>query len=148
MVTTGGGNRVPKFSHRLQDNLNLGRREVALLCELLLRGPQTPGELKDRAGRMQRLTDLEEVEACLRTMMEYPEGPLVTKLPRQTGMKEGRYAHLISGDVVVPEQQAEAPISRAGSSYRIAALEAELGELRVRMQDLEREWSDFRRQFE
>lgn len=86
-VLTGGGNRVPKYSHRMQEQLNLGRRELALLCELMVRGPQTVGELRDRAGRMHRFSDAEEVEGCMRSLGE-KEKPLVTKLPRQTGMKE------------------------------------------------------------
>jgi len=72
LTLTGGGNRVPKYGHRLQQTLNLGRRETALLCELLLRGPQTLGELKDRAGRMHRFTDTEEVERCLTSLSTRP----------------------------------------------------------------------------
>ena len=75
-MLTGGGNRVPKYGHRLQERLNLGRREVALLCELLVRGPQTVGELKDRAGRMHRFTDSDEVERCLRALSERVSSPL------------------------------------------------------------------------
>ena len=94
---TGGGNRVPKYGHRLQERLNLGRREMALLCELLLRGPQTTGELRDRAGRMHRFGDTDEVERCLRTLAERPEQSYVILLPRQPGLKEPRWAHLLSG---------------------------------------------------
>jgi uncharacterized protein len=86
---TGGGNRVAKYGHRLQEQLNLGRREMALLCELMLRGPQTLGELKDRAGRMHRFSDTEEVETCL-TGMAGRDQPLTAKLPRQAGTKEVR----------------------------------------------------------
>src|SRR3954469_23397012 len=96
-VLTGGGNRVPKYGHRLQDRLNLGRREVALLCELLVRGPQTAAELKERGARMHRFTDIEEVSTCLQGLSERPEQSYVTLLPRQTGMKEQRWAQLLSG---------------------------------------------------
>ncbi len=88
MTLTGGGNRVPKYGHRLQERLNLGRREVALLCELLVRGPQTVGELRDRAGRMHRFTDSDEVERCLRALSERAEQPFVRVLPKLPGTKE------------------------------------------------------------
>src|SRR6202034_2665889 len=93
---TGAGSRVPKFGHRLSEKLNLGRRELAVLCELMVRGPQTLGELRTRAERMHPFDDLAEVESVLDRMPE-----LVTKLPRRPGEKEARYAHLLSGPVAV-----------------------------------------------
>ena len=93
-VLTGAGNRVPKYSHRLGETLNLGRREMAVLCELMVRGPQTPGELRDRAGRMHRFSDIEELEGLLRQM---EERSFLVLLPRQPGRKESRYMHLLSG---------------------------------------------------
>src|SRR4051794_25451333 len=88
---TGGGNRVPKYNHRLQEVLNLGRREIAVVCELMLRGAQTIGELRDRASRMHKFTDTDEVVSCLTRLQEHPSGPLVMQLPRQAGQKEARY---------------------------------------------------------
>lgn len=136
---TGGGNRVPKYSHRIQEILNLGRREIAVLCELLLRGPQTLGELRDRAGRMHRFTDTDEVQSCLTRLQEYSGGPLIVQLPRQPGQKESRYAHLLSGEPPV-QAEADEPFTRAaaearfsggsGLEARVEALEAELRELR------------------
>jgi uncharacterized protein YceH (UPF0502 family) len=148
LVHTGGGNRVPKYSHRLVELLNLGRRETAILCELMLRGPQTLGELRDRAGRMHRFSDMEEVESVLRSLVS--ERQLVTQLPRQPGTKEGRYAHLLSGepDVTQAGSAAEAPRTSPGSGERIAALETEVAGLRERLERLERAVDEFRRQFE
>ena len=143
---TGGGNRVPKYGHRLQERLNLGRREMALLCELLLRGPQTTGELRDRAGRMHRFGDTDEVERCLRTLADRPEQNYVTLLPRQPGLKEPRWAHLLSGTPQIIESVPAA--SRGDQGDRVAELEGEIASLRQRMEDLEQQWARFKQQFE
>ena len=147
MTLTGGGNRVPKYGHRLQERLNLGRRETALLCELLLRGPQTLGELKDRAGRMHRFTDTEEVERCLVALGTRPEQPYVKVLSRAAGMKEPRWAHLLSGEPQLAGPD-EAIRSRPGGSDRIAELESEVATLRQRMDEIEQQWQRFKQQFE
>jgi uncharacterized protein len=137
--------RVPKFAHRLPEAFNLGRREAAVLCVLLVRGPQTVGELRGRTERLYTFDDLEAVEATLTRLAEWQPNPLVTKLPRQTGYKEGRYAHLLSGEVEIPEAEAVVPAAAAerGPSMgeRMSALEAEVAELR-------RQFEDLRRQFE
>ncbi len=142
---TGGGSRVPKYVHRSTDVLNLGRREIALLCELLVRGPQTPGELRTHAGRMHAFGDLEEVEACLQVLMQFPAQPLVMRLPRQPGTKETRYAHLLSGEVAVPTSPdcGDAPGRAAAPD-----LEREVLELRQRVEQLEQQFSEFRKAFE
>ena len=137
---TGAGSRVPKYSHRFSEKLNLGRREIAILCELMLRGPQTVGELKNRAERLHRFNDLAEVESLLDRMTEF-----VVRLARRTGEKESRYGHLFSGPVDNSEPEATAPGGRAD---RIGTLEAEVGQLRGEMDDLKRQFADFRRQFE
>lgn len=146
---TGGGNRVPKYGHRLQERLNFGRREVALLCELMLRGPQTIGELKDRASRMHRFTDLEEVERCLRSLADRTDQSYVTLLPKQPGMKESRWGHLLSGEPSILEHQ---PIASRGErpaqSDRVTQLEQEVANLRERLEALEQKWERFRQQFE
>jgi len=148
MTLTGGGNRVPKYGHRLQERLNLGRREVALLCELLVRGPQTVGELRDRAGRMHRFTDSDEVERCLRALSERAEQPFVTVLPKLPGTKEPRWAQLLSGEPSVSEHIE--PLQRSGSAAhdRISELEAEMSELRQKILDLEQQFARFKQQFE
>ena len=149
-VLTGGGNRVPKYSHRLQEVLNLGRREVAVLCELLVRGAQTLGELRDRASRMHRFSDTEEVETCLHRLAEYSGGPLVMLLPRQAGHKEARYAHLLCGEPQVQEPAVHyAPAATSAFAPaqpqpnplepRVAALESEVRELRAMVEQLKAE---------
>ena len=145
---TGGGNRVPKYGHRLQERLNLGRREMALLCELLLRGPQTSGELRDRAGRMHRFGDTDEVERCLRALAERPEQSYVILLPRQPGLKEPRWAHLLSGTPQIIESVPAASRVRGDQGDRVADLEGEVASLRQRMEDLEQQWARFKQQFE
>jgi uncharacterized protein YceH (UPF0502 family) len=134
------GSRVQKYGHRLAESLGLSVQECAILAELLLRGPQTPGELRNRSTRMYPFPDLAEVEAVLALMLEAEE-PLLARLPRQPGTKETRYAHLL-GDAPEPAAPAQAPPSRA------AALEAEIAELRAEMGKLREEFEAFRQQFD
>src|ERR1700680_1992162 len=98
-------NRVTKYEHRLQEAYNFNRHEIAILCELLLRGPQTPGELRNRADRMHKFDDLGIVQSTLQRLMNR-EPPLVKVLPRQPGTKEARYMNFLSGEpdtVTAPE---------------------------------------------
>jgi uncharacterized protein len=131
--------RVAKYEHSILEVFNLGRRELALLCTLMLRGPQTVGELRDRSERMRAFSDLEEVEACLETLMHWEPRPLATRLPRQPGLKEPRYMHLLSGD-------AEPPAPRVPE--RAAPLEEQVEALRQEVRELREELATFRRQFE
>jgi hypothetical protein len=150
---TGAGSRVPKYAHRLAEKLNLGRRELAVLCELMVRGPQTLGELRTRAERMHPFDDLAEVESVLDRMAE-----LVMKLPRRPGEKEARYAHLLSGAPVVSashsgpaaEQTAEhaADSAAAPRSDRLSLLESEVVQLRHEIEDLKQQFAGFQKQFE
>lgn len=145
-----GDSRVAKFEHRMQEAFNLTRPETALLCVLLLRGPQTPGELRGRAERLHRFEDLTDVQSTLQKLMTREE-PLVKVLPRQPGTKEARYAHLLCGDK--PEWEAPAPVVEARSESgvddeRIVRLEEEVAALRKEMADLRDEVLRFRRQFE
>ena len=144
-VLSGAGHRVEKYGHSFSEALNLGRRELALLCVLMLRGRQTVGELKDRSERLHGFTDLEEVESCLRGLMER-EPPLAAKLPKLPGTKEPRYAHLLAGEIAI-EPEAE-PVRGSPREDRIAALEAEVGSLRTAVEQIQREFSEFRKQFE
>lgn len=145
-AVTGAGSRVDKYAHRLADYFNFSARELAILALLLLRGPQTPGELRQRADRMHSFDDLEAVEATLNRLIERDPDPLVTRLPRAPGTKEVRYAHLFSGDVF-PAESAPAP-APAPAPDRIASLAAEVAALGEQLAQLRREFSDFRRQFE
>jgi uncharacterized protein YceH (UPF0502 family) len=146
---TGGGSRVPKYLHRFTEVFNLGRREIALMCELMLRGPQTPGELRNRGERLHAFTDVQEVETCLEGLMEFDAQPLVARLPRQPGTKELRYAHLLAGEPAASETKPAAETAvQSGPANRVAALESEIAELRDRLERLEQQFSDFRRSFE
>ena len=129
------GSRVTKYSQRISETLNLGRRELAALCTLLLRGPQTLGEIKDRSERMFAFGDLSEVETVLDKLADWPGGALVAKLPKQPGQKEIRFTHLLSGEPsieTVTENVATAP---AGNS-RLIQLEIDLQQLRAEFQEL------------
>src|SRR5580658_8050621 len=142
---TGAGSRVSKYGHRLSEKLNLGRRELAILCELMLRGPQTLGELRTRAERMHPFDDLAEVESVLDRMPE-----LVVKLARRPGEKEARYAHLLSGPAAAlassPEPAAGLPAPAQTS--RVSALEAEVAQLRRELEELKQQFAGFQKQFE
>ena len=146
----GMDNRVTKFEHRLQEAFNFDRREIAILCELLLRGPQTPGELRSRADRMHPFEDLGQVQSTLQRLAQR-EPPLVKMLPRQPGTKESRYAHLMSGDVQIQTQEPTpaADITHsAADGERIARLENELSALQIEVADLKQRLAEFRKQFE
>ena len=141
--------RVTKYEHRLQEAFNFYRHEIAILCVLLLRGPQTPGELRTRAERMHTFDDLSAVQSSLQRLMKR-EPPLAKVLPRQPGTKESRYAHLLSGDVEVFESKLEIPAIMNASSAdgeRIALLEKEVVALRNNAADFQKEITDLRQQF-
>ena len=142
--------RVTKYEHRLQEAYNFYRHEIAILCVLLLRGPQTPGELRTRAERMHPFDDLSAVQSSLQHLMKR-EPPLVKILPRQPGTKEARYAHLLSGDVEVfeakPHVEATANTFSA-DSLRIANLEEEIARLQKEIAELKQQFALFRKQFE
>ena len=148
--SASGDSRVAKYEHRLADIFNFTRPETAIICELLLRGPQTPGELRSRAERMHPFEALSVVHSTLKHLMER-EPPLVKLLPRQAGNKEARYAHLLSGDVEVcepaPEKEA-VTYKAAGQNERVVQLESEVASLQNEVADLKRQFADFRKQFE
>jgi len=136
-ILTGAEHRVPKYGHRAYERLNLGRREIAVLTVLLLRGPQTLGEIKERTGRMYEFDDFDAVESTLRKLAEQPDGPMTTQLPRQSGMRESRFAHLLCGEPVIPSVAEAAAPPRED---RLARLEAEVEALKA-------EFAEFKRQF-
>jgi hypothetical protein len=141
-VHISGESRVPKHGQRFTEKFNFGRREAAVLCVLMLRGPQTPGELRGRTERLYTFDDLEAVEGTLARLAEMA---FTTKLPRQAGSRESRYAHLLSGPVVEAEEEESpaAPSAERGKSDRdrIGVLESEVAELK-------RAFEDFKRRFE
>jgi uncharacterized protein len=141
--SSGADSRVTKYEHRLQEVLNLNRRETAVLCVLLLRGPQTPGELRGRTERLHKFEDLDEVQGALQKLIERD---LAKVLPRQPGTKEARYAHLMSGDVDSYAPPVTATHTAEGD--RVARLEEEVSDLRRRVSELEQALEKFTRQFE
>jgi hypothetical protein len=132
-----GESRVNKYRHVLYEALNIGRPEMAVLCVLMLRGPQTVGEIRTRTNRLYDFSSLEQVEGTLQALMT-AASPFVARLPRQTGQKEVRYAHLLSGEVSFTEP--EAPEAEVELD-RIGKLEREV-------EDLKRQFEQFRKQFE
>ena len=130
----GTDSRVAKYEHRMQEVFNFTRGEIAVVCVLLLRGPQTPGELRGRSERMHRFEELGDVQSTLQRLMQR-EPPLVKVLPRQPGTKEARYAHLFSGepaDVVATVET----IEYAGTGSSMAQMEAEIAALREEVAEL------------
>ena len=146
----GADSRVPKFGHRIAETFELPRPETSVLCVLLLRGPQTPGELRGRTARMHEFAGLAEVEDALRELVARTPQALAVKLPRQPGMKEQRYAHLLSGEVRLPvlaDAQDPAPALPAErpEDARLARLEGEVQALRAEAAELRREVADLRK---
>jgi uncharacterized protein len=162
--------RVKKYEHRLADAFNFNRLETAILCELLLRGPQTPGELRSRAERMHHFDDLDAVSSTLRHLIER-DPPLAKLLPRQPGTKEARYTHLLSGDVTASTesesalthalaaspstksvisfpQAAKNPAPPSDAFNRITNLEQQVSTLQQEISDLKQQLVTFRKQFE
>jgi uncharacterized protein YceH (UPF0502 family) len=147
--------RVAKFEHRLQDVFNFHRHEVAVLCVLLLRGPQTHGELRTRTDRLYQFDDLAAVHSALNLLMKR-EPPLVKVLPRQPGTKEARFVHLLSGDVqesaapnASPDHSSASEIPASSpDAERLAHLEDEVATLRAELSDLKQQLAVFQKQFQ
>lgn len=146
---TGFGSRVLKYSHRFCNSrygpLQFSPQELAIVCELLLRGPQTPGELRSRTSRLCRFADVSEVEAALQGLTEREDGPFVVKLPRESGRRDSRFAHLFSGEVDIDALPASKPLTTASGSgndrlarieQRVESLDGELKELRNQLEQL------------
>ena len=142
--------RVSKYVHTILDLFDLSRQEMAILCELLLRGPQTPGELRSRAVRMSTLENLGEVQNTLQGLIEH-DPPLGIRLPREAGRKERRYAHLLSGhtDMVTAthDSSVQPSVPRSQVDERIIRLEEDVAKLRRELEELKRAISEFRSQF-
>jgi uncharacterized protein YceH (UPF0502 family) len=148
--STGAGSRVPKHAHRFSEQLNPDRRETAILCELMLRGPQTVGELRTHTERMHSFDDTGEVETVLERLIERTPDPLVMRLPRRAGEKEVRFTHLLSGAPAIAENETQ-DVSAAPPSPgadRVGQLESEVARLRDELESLKAQFAQFRRQFE
>jgi uncharacterized protein len=154
----GADSRVAKFEHRLQEVFNFDRREIAVVCVLLLRGPQTPGELRGRTERMYRFEALEDIVATLDRLAQR-EPPLVAVLPRQPGTKESRYMHLFSGEPPqgtrsgmenqdVSKNLSPVDAGEGSMTDRITKLEQEVSSLRAELSEVSRQLAAFRKQFD
>jgi len=150
----GADSRVPKYSHRFAEtDVDLARPEIALLCNLMLRGPQTLGELRTRSARMHEFESLEEVEKVLEYLSTRPSTKLVIKLPRQAGFKEQRYMHLFSGAPLIDESS---PILKTEGTLaplrvepeRVLKLENDLAALKTEIQTIKAQFEAFRKQLE
>lgn len=151
-VFHGSTSRVPKYKHVMPEVMHLSRPQLALMCVLMLRGPQTVGELRGNASRLHEFSGIEEVEANVNSLVSHEPEPLIVCLPRQPGQKEARFAHLLSG---TPSEEiiSEAPAARVGSprkgdKERIENLEREVAALTEEVQTLKQQFGEFKKQFE
>lgn len=148
--TSSADSRVTKYEHRMQEAFNFTRGENAILCVLMLRGPQTPGELRGRSERMHHFEHLDEVQSTLQRLMQR-DPPLARVLPRQPGTKESRYMHLLSGDIEIavpsftPERMSPA---NSADQQRMSNLENEVEILKKEVADLKQQLATFRKQFD
>jgi hypothetical protein len=142
---SGFGSRVPKYQHRFCNTeygtLKLTAQELAIVCELLVRGPQTPGELRTRASRMASFSEVGQVEAALESLRTREDGPFVVRLPREPARRDSRWAHLFSGAVAVPAIEAEPQaLAVAGvaaeTPARLDRLEEQVQRLREELEEL------------
>lgn len=152
VVVSSDGGRVPKYRHILTERLRLAPEELALLCELMVRGPQTVGELRTRSERMRPFSDLAAVEEVLAELMGR-EAPLVTRLPRQPGRKEARYAHLFAGEPETCSAEGAPPAEGArlrlmAGEERLSKLEEEIAILKSEVAELRQMIAEFKAQFE
>ena len=144
MISTAGS-RVPKFKHMFTETIGLDEKDVAILCELMLRGPQTPGELRNRADRLCTFDDPTDVEKVLDGFLTRPQGALVVKLSRQPGQKECRFAHLLSGtptfDIAAVTESAPSGTPAPSLLDRLSRLEVEVGVLKGHVEHLQSQLS-------
>jgi uncharacterized protein YceH (UPF0502 family) len=148
-MARGADGRVAKYEHHLQEVFNFTRAETAIMCVLLLRGPQTPGELRGRTERMHRFEHLDEVLGGLQQLMRR-EPPLAKALGRRPGTKEIRYAHLLSGDVEAWEPASEMASSgnAPDENERVSHLEEKVATLQAEVADLKQQMAELKKQFE
>ncbi|HEY0320259.1 MAG TPA: YceH family protein [Pyrinomonadaceae bacterium] len=152
-VFYGSTSRVPKYKHMMGEIFELSPQELALMCVLMLRGPQTVGELRGRTDRLYDFHGLDEVEETLRLLSSKEPQTLISKLPRQPGQKEVRYTHLLSGEVNIDyaherEGTETDSASKPVRSDRIKVLEDEVEALKGEVNRLRQEFEDFKKQFD
>jgi uncharacterized protein YceH (UPF0502 family) len=145
------GSRVPKYEHNVYALWHLDQQQTAVLCVLMLRGPQTVGEIRGRTGRMYEFSDLEEVDATVENLMNHEKGPFVVELPRQPGRKENRFMHLLAGEPsieTVSDDREPAPIVVNTGNDRIAVLEEQVAQIRSEFDELKQQFVEFKKAFE
>ncbi|HEX4487260.1 MAG TPA: YceH family protein [Terriglobales bacterium] len=146
--TSSADSRVTKYEHREQEVFNFTRGETAIFCVLLLRGPQTPGELRGRSERLHRFETLDDVQATLQRLMQR-DPPLVRMLARQPGTKEARYRHLLTGAEDADDAGYLTPVmTHPSDDDRVSRLEEEVAVLNKSVADLQQQFAAFREQFE
>ena len=150
-VFHGSTSRVPKYKHVVPEVMHLNPAETALMCALMLRGPQTLGELRSNAGRLHEFSGLDEVDETLNGLAVREPEPLVVRLPRQPGQKEARIAHLLSGtppEEIISESATPRAASRQNDRERIESLEHSVAALTEEVKNLQQQFGDFKKQFE
>ena len=151
-VFHGSTSRVPKFKHVAPEVLHLTPPEMAVMCVLMLSGPQTVGEIRTRGSRLYDFSGLEEVDETLHSLSTKDTDPMVVKLPRQPGQKDARFAHLLSGEVnveqLVEEQPSARAMRRSSDGERIEKLEAQVETLTSEVESLRQQFEQFKKQFE
>jgi len=143
-VFYGSTSRVPKYKHVAPEVMHLNHAEVALMCVLLLRGTQTLGELRGNSSRLHEFSSLEEVEQTLNGLISRDPEPLVARLPRQPGQKEGRFAHLLAGEIDIEA----APAAMQSAVPRRSSLEQKVDALAAEVEQLKEQFEEFKKQFE
>jgi uncharacterized protein len=151
-VFHGSTSRVPKYKHVMPEVMHLSKPELALMCALMLRGPQTTGELRGNASRLYEFSGIEEVDANVNSLISHEPEPLVVRLPRQPGQKEARFAHLLSGapaeEIILEAQAARVSSPKKSDKERIENLDREVAALREEVQSLKQQFGEFKKQFE
>lgn len=146
-ISSGAESRVPKFRHKLVERFDLDAAETAALCLLMLRGPQTAGEIRTRSGRLHEFPSVAEVESTLEKLSARVPQPLVTRLPRQPGFKESRFAHLLSGPPSAAKPETHV-MESSGQPSAETDMRVELAKLREELAELRQQFAEFRKQFE
>ena len=150
-VFYGSTSRVPKFKH-VAENLQLSPPEIAVMCVLMLSGPQTSGEIRGRAYRLYEAAGLEEIEQTLHALSTKDPEPMVVKLPRQAGQKEARFAQLLAGEVKLEESDGAAPVAKqtrkSAEAERVVSLEHRVESLAAEVEGLRQQFDQFKKQFE
>ena len=148
-VFHGSTSRVPKYKHVMPEVMHLKPAELALMCTLMLRGPQTTGELRSNSSRLHEFSGLEEVDATVNSLITHEPEALAVRLPRQAGQKEARFAHLLSGEIPIEEPVSEvAAIKTRGREDRVAMLEGEIEDLKGQIAQLREQFEVFKKQFD